>query len=76
MKLTVGSGFDKLSGLVDQFVGMDKGLSKALEGCELSIGKQLTRDLVFLHTLQTVHCSWVIQLLWEIKSSAQLQKPC
>ena len=39
MKLTVGSGFNKLSGLVDQFIGMDKGLNKALEGCELSIGK-------------------------------------
>lgn len=39
MKLTVGSGFNKLAGLVDNFVGKDAGLSRALNGCELSIGK-------------------------------------
>ena len=39
MKLTVGTGLNNIAGLVDQFVGMDKGLSRALEGCELSIGR-------------------------------------
>ena len=39
MKLTLGSGFSRLGGLVDEFVGRDAGLSTALSGCELSIGK-------------------------------------
>ena len=38
MKLITGSGFSKLAGVVDQFVGMDAGLNKALGDCELSIG--------------------------------------
>lgn len=39
MKLTAGTGLNKVAGLVDQFIGMDKGLSKALSGCELAIGR-------------------------------------
>ena len=38
MKLTVGTGFNHLAGVVDQFVGSDAGLRKALGDCELSIG--------------------------------------
>ena len=38
MKLTVGKGFNKLAGTIDEFVGRDVGLSKALSGCELSVG--------------------------------------
>lgn len=38
MKLITGSGFNKLAGIVDQFVGSDVGLNKALGDCELSIG--------------------------------------
>lgn len=38
MKLVVGSGFNRLAGIVDQFVGTDAGLSKALGDCEMSIG--------------------------------------
>lgn len=38
MKLNAGTGLNKLAGMVDQFVGADKGLAKSLEGCELSIG--------------------------------------
>lgn len=38
MKLKVGSGFDRLAGIIDQFVGSDRGLSKALGDCEMSIG--------------------------------------
>lgn len=38
MKLITGSGFSKLAGMVDQFVGKDAGLNKALGDCELSIG--------------------------------------
>lgn len=38
MKLTVGTGFNRLAGMVDQFVGSDAGLKKALGDCELSIG--------------------------------------
>ena len=38
MELKVGSGFGRLAGIVDQFVGMDAGLNKALGDCELSIG--------------------------------------
>ena len=38
MKLTVGSGFNKLAGLVDSFVGKDVGLSKALGDCEMAVG--------------------------------------
>ncbi len=39
MKLTVGSGLNKLAGLVDDFVQRDAGLARALNGCELSIGR-------------------------------------
>lgn len=39
MKLEVGSGFSRLAGVIEDFVGRDAGLSKALSGCELSIGK-------------------------------------
>lgn len=39
MKLTVGSGLNKIGGLVDEFVQRDAGLSRALNGCELSIGR-------------------------------------
>lgn len=38
MKLTVGSGFNKLAGQIDQFINMDQGLAKVLGDCELSIG--------------------------------------
>ena len=38
MKLTVGSGFNKLAGVIDQFVNSDAGLSKALGDCEMAIG--------------------------------------
>ena len=38
MKLNVGSGFNRLAGVLDQFVRTDAGLSKALGDCELSIG--------------------------------------
>ena len=38
MKLTVGSGFSKLAGFVDSFVGKDVGLSKALGDCEMAVG--------------------------------------
>lgn len=38
MKLTVGTGFNRLAGVVEQFVGTDAGLSKALGDCEMSIG--------------------------------------
>lgn len=38
MKLNVGTGFNTLAGVVDRFVGSDKGLSKALSDCEMSIG--------------------------------------
>ena len=38
MKLITGSGFNKLAGMVDQFVGADVGLNKVLGDCELSIG--------------------------------------
>lgn len=38
MKLNVGTGFNRLAGIVDQFVGTDAGLSKALGDCEMSIG--------------------------------------
>lgn len=39
MKLQTGEGFGRLGGIVDQMVGTSVGLSKALSGCELSIGK-------------------------------------
>lgn len=38
MDLKLGKGFDKLGGLVDEFVSRDAGLAKAMSGCELSIG--------------------------------------
>ena len=38
MKLNVGNGFDHLAGLVNEFVGSDAGLNKALGDCELSVG--------------------------------------
>lgn len=38
MKLTTGKGFDRLGGLVQSFIGTDKGLDKALSGTELAIG--------------------------------------
>lgn len=38
MKLNVGTGFNRLAGIVDQFIGTDPGLSKALGNCEMSIG--------------------------------------
>ena len=38
MKLNVGTGFNKLAGLAERFVGSDVGLNKALGDCELSIG--------------------------------------
>lgn len=38
MKLTVGTGFNRLAGMVDNIVGHDAGLNKALGDCELSIG--------------------------------------
>ena len=38
MKLNVGSGFNRLAGVVEQFIGTDAGLSKALSNCELDIG--------------------------------------
>ena len=38
MKLTVGTGFNHLAGLADQFVNSDPGLRKALGDSELSIG--------------------------------------
>lgn len=38
MKLITGAGFDKLAGIVDQFVSSDVGLNKALGDCELSVG--------------------------------------
>lgn len=38
MKLTLGSGFNKLGGIVDTFVNKDAGLRKALGDCELSVG--------------------------------------
>ena len=39
MQIRNGKGLDKLSGLVDEFVARDAGLSKALSGCELAIGQ-------------------------------------
>lgn len=39
MNLITGSGFNKLGGVIDEFIGRDRGLSKALEGCELQIGR-------------------------------------
>lgn len=38
MKLITGAGFNKLAGIVDQFVSSDVGLNKALGDCELSVG--------------------------------------
>lgn len=38
MKLNVGSGFNRLAGVLEDFVGSDAGLSKALGDCELSVG--------------------------------------
>lgn len=38
MKLTTGNGFNKLGSLIEDFVGKDVGLSKALSGAELAIG--------------------------------------
>lgn len=38
MKLTVGSGFNRLAGIVEQMVGTDAGLNKALGNCEMAIG--------------------------------------
>ena len=38
MKLTVGNGFNRLAGVVDDFVNKDAGLAKALGDCELAIG--------------------------------------
>lgn len=38
MKLHVGTGLNHLAGIVDEFVGSDAGLNKALGDCELSIG--------------------------------------
>ena len=38
MKLNVGTGFNRLAGVVDQFIGTDAGLAKALGDCELSVG--------------------------------------
>lgn len=38
MKLNVGTGFNRLAGVVEQFVGSDAGLNKALGDCEMSIG--------------------------------------
>ena len=38
MKLTVGNGFNRLAGVVDEFVNKDAGLAKALGDCELAIG--------------------------------------
>lgn len=38
MKLTVGTGFNRLAGIMDQFINSDVGLSKALGDCEMSIG--------------------------------------
>lgn len=38
MKINASSGFKRIAGVVDEFVGRDAGLSRALNDCELSIG--------------------------------------
>ena len=38
MKLNVGTGFNRLAGIVDEFIGNDAGMRKALGDCEFSIG--------------------------------------
>lgn len=38
MKLTVGTGFNRLAGMVEKAIGSSVGLNKALGDCELSIG--------------------------------------
>jgi hypothetical protein len=38
MKLSTGTGFSRLGGILENFVGSDKGLSKALGDCEFSMG--------------------------------------
>ena len=35
MKLNVGTGVNRLAGVVEQFVGSDAGLNKALGDCEM-----------------------------------------
>ena len=38
MNINSGAGFNRLSGIVDEFVNRDAGLAKALSSCELDIG--------------------------------------
>ena len=38
MELKLGKGFDRLGGQLEQFVGSDPALSRALSGCEIQIG--------------------------------------